>query len=34
MVTAPTLLIVGGDDVDVLALNRAALAELRCTSGS
>src|SRR6516165_1437641 len=28
MVTAPTLLIVGGDDVDVLALNRAALAEL------
>ena len=29
-VTAPTLLIVGGDDVQVLALNRAALAELRC----
>jgi len=29
-VAAPTLLIVGGDDVTVLALNRAALAELRC----
>jgi putative phosphoribosyl transferase len=29
-VNAPTLLIVGGDDVEVLALNRAALAELRC----
>jgi pimeloyl-ACP methyl ester carboxylesterase len=29
-VKAPTLLIVGGDDVEVLALNRAALAELRC----
>jgi putative phosphoribosyl transferase len=29
-VRAPTLLIVGGDDVEVLALNRAALAELRC----
>jgi putative phosphoribosyl transferase len=29
-VTAPTLLIVGGDDVQVLALNRAALAELAC----
>jgi pimeloyl-ACP methyl ester carboxylesterase len=29
-VKAPTLLIVGGDDVAVLALNRAALAELRC----
>ena len=29
-VNAPTLLIVGGDDVQVLALNRAALAELRC----
>jgi len=29
-VSAPTLLIVGGDDVEVLALNRAALAALRC----
>jgi putative phosphoribosyl transferase len=29
-VCAPTLLIVGGDDVEVLALNRAALAKLRC----
>lgn len=29
-VRAPTLLIVGGDDRDVLILNRAALAELRC----
>ncbi|HVO17583.1 MAG TPA: alpha/beta family hydrolase [Alphaproteobacteria bacterium] len=29
-VRAPTLLIVGGDDIDVLALNRAALAELTC----
>jgi putative phosphoribosyl transferase len=29
-VKAPTLLIVGGDDIEVLALNRAALAELRC----
>ena len=29
-VNAPTLLIVGGDDVEVLALNRAALAKLRC----
>ncbi len=29
-VKAPTLLIVGGDDDAVLALNRAALAELRC----
>ena len=29
-VRAPTLLIVGGDDVEVLALNRAAIAELRC----
>jgi putative phosphoribosyl transferase len=29
-VTAPTLLIVGGDDVTVLELNRAALAELHC----
>jgi putative phosphoribosyl transferase len=30
-VTAPTLLIVGGDDAVVLALNRSAFAELRCT---
>ena len=29
-VSAPTLLIVGGDDFEVLALNRAALADLRC----
>jgi hypothetical protein len=29
-VKAPTLLIVGGDDVDVLSLNRAALVKLRC----
>jgi len=29
-VTAPTLLIVGGDDHVVLDLNRAAFAELRC----
>jgi hypothetical protein len=29
-VEAPTLLIVGGDYVDVLALNRAALVKLRC----
>jgi len=29
-VAAPTLLIVGGDDLVVLELNRAALAELRC----
>lgn len=29
-VTAPTLLIVGGDDPQVLDLNRRALAELRC----
>ena len=29
-VSAPTLLIVGGDDVEVLALNREALAKLRC----
>jgi putative phosphoribosyl transferase len=29
-VTAPTLLIVGGEDPQVLALNRRALAELRC----
>ena len=27
-VRAPTLLVVGGDDVDVLALNRVALASL------
>ena len=30
-VLAPTLLIVGGDDTEVLALNRDALARLRCT---
>jgi len=30
IVNAPTLLIVGGDDVEVLALNRTALAKLRC----
>lgn len=29
-VTAPTLLIVGGDDPEVLALNRAAYRRLRC----
>ncbi len=29
-VRAPTLLIVGGDDTEVLALNRRAQAELRC----
>jgi dienelactone hydrolase len=29
-VKAPTLLIVGGNDREVLQLNRAALAELRC----
>ena len=29
-VTAPTLLIVGGDDLTVLGLNRAAFAELQC----
>ena len=29
-VAAPTLLIVGGDDTDVLALNRAAFAKLHC----
>jgi putative phosphoribosyl transferase len=29
-VRAPTLLIVGGNDVQVIALNRAALAQLRC----
>ena len=31
-VTAPTLLIVGGADVDVIGLNEEALAHLRCTS--
>ena len=31
-VTAPTLLIVGGDDVVVLDLNRQAQAQLRCES--
>lgn len=30
-VTAPTLLIVGGNDPEVLDLNRSALAMLRCT---
>jgi pimeloyl-ACP methyl ester carboxylesterase len=30
LVKAPTLLIVGGNDPDVLALNRAALARLKC----
>ena len=29
-VRAPTLLVVGGDDVQVIELNRAALAQLRC----
>ncbi|MEO8122611.1 MAG: alpha/beta family hydrolase [Burkholderiales bacterium] len=29
-VDAPTLLIVGGDDTDVLALNREAMRQLRC----
>jgi putative phosphoribosyl transferase len=29
-VTAPTLLIVGGDDAEVIALNRAAFAEMKC----
>lgn len=29
-VRAPTLLIVGGDDVPVIAMNREALAKLRC----
>jgi putative phosphoribosyl transferase len=29
-VQAPTLLIVGGNDVPVIGMNRAALAELRC----
>jgi putative phosphoribosyl transferase len=32
-VTAPTLLIVGGDDEVVLDLNRRAQAELRCENG-
>ena len=31
-VRAPTLLIVGGSDPQVLALNRAALAQLRCVA--
>ncbi len=31
-VTAPTLLIIGGVDTDVLALNRAARRRLHCTS--
>jgi dienelactone hydrolase len=30
LVRAPTLLIVGGNDPDVLALNRAALVQMRC----
>ena len=30
IVRAPTLLIVGGNDVAVIALNREALARLRC----
>ncbi len=30
MITAPTLLIVGGDDPDVLALNQHALSKLTC----
>ena len=29
-VTAPTLLIVGGDDGPVIGMNEAAFAELRC----
>jgi dienelactone hydrolase len=29
-VKAPTLLIVGGNDPEVLALNRSALAQLKC----
>jgi putative phosphoribosyl transferase len=29
-VRAPTLLVVGGNDVQVIELNRAALAQLRC----
>ena len=32
LVQAPTLLIVGGDDRDVLALNRQARARIRCES--
>ncbi len=32
LVKAPTLLIVGGEDVDVLRLNRDALTRLRCPS--
>jgi putative phosphoribosyl transferase len=31
-VLAPTLLIVGGDDPQVLELNRQALSQLRCES--
>jgi putative phosphoribosyl transferase len=31
LVRAPTLLIVGGDDVPVIGMNRAAFAALRCT---
>ncbi len=31
-VRSPTLLIVGGDDTDVIALNRAAQTKLRCES--
>jgi dienelactone hydrolase len=30
MVDAPTLLIVGGEDVEVLALNRRAMSRMRC----
>lgn len=30
LVKAPTLLIVGGNDIQVIELNRAALAQLRC----
>jgi putative phosphoribosyl transferase len=30
LVSAPTLLIVGGDDIEVLALNRAAYSKLGC----
>jgi pimeloyl-ACP methyl ester carboxylesterase len=30
-VTAPTLLIVGGDDEEVVELNREAFSMLRCT---
>jgi dienelactone hydrolase len=33
-ISAPTLLIVGGDDVEVLALNRAALAKLPAKNSS